>query len=229
MEQNKTGRYLKYAFGEIVLVVIGILIALQLNNWNEHRKLKTEEIKILTEMKSALESDGIDIQANIREHELAANSCTILGRAIAEGLPYHDSLSIHFSRALNTTRFVHTSGPYETLKIKGPDLVENDSLRLLLSDYYDKWVGYQINLQNNSSRDFELAKERQFELFKNFDLGNGDNGIIPVNYAALRENQYYKSWLGYTHDLRQWEATNFHRLKQKSEKIIQLIDQEINE
>ncbi len=35
MEKNKTGKYFKYAIGEIVLVVIGILIALQINNWNE--------------------------------------------------------------------------------------------------------------------------------------------------------------------------------------------------
>ena len=40
MEKNKTGKYFKYAIGEIVLVVIGILIALQINNWNEDRKVK---------------------------------------------------------------------------------------------------------------------------------------------------------------------------------------------
>ena len=39
MEKNKTGKYLKYAIGEIILVVIGILVALQINNWNETRKL----------------------------------------------------------------------------------------------------------------------------------------------------------------------------------------------
>ncbi len=38
--ENKTGQYLKYALGEIILVVIGILIALSINNWNEHRKEK---------------------------------------------------------------------------------------------------------------------------------------------------------------------------------------------
>ena len=37
--ENKTGKYFKYAIGEIVLVVIGILIALQINNWNENRKI----------------------------------------------------------------------------------------------------------------------------------------------------------------------------------------------
>ena len=41
--ENKTGKYLKYAIGEIVLVVIGILIALSINNWNENRKLENNK------------------------------------------------------------------------------------------------------------------------------------------------------------------------------------------
>ena len=45
--ENKTGKYLKYAIGEIALVVIGILIALQINNWNETQKQNREEISIL--------------------------------------------------------------------------------------------------------------------------------------------------------------------------------------
>ncbi|MGB5403831.1 MAG: DUF6090 family protein, partial [Robiginitalea sp.] len=44
MEKNNTGKYLKYAIGEIVLVVIGILIALQLNAWKEEIEAK-EELK----------------------------------------------------------------------------------------------------------------------------------------------------------------------------------------
>ena len=41
MEINKTGKYVKYAIGEIVLVVIGILIAVNINNWNENRISRT--------------------------------------------------------------------------------------------------------------------------------------------------------------------------------------------
>ena len=48
--EGKTLNYLKYAIGEIVLVVIGILIALQVNNWNEKRKLNTERIKLVKEL-----------------------------------------------------------------------------------------------------------------------------------------------------------------------------------
>ena len=53
LNQNKTSRYFKYALGEIILVVFGILIALQINTWNENRKAANEETKIL----KALQAD----------------------------------------------------------------------------------------------------------------------------------------------------------------------------
>ena len=221
MEKNKTGKYFKYAIGEIILVVIGILIALQINDWNEKRKLKSEEIKLLKEMKSALTSDKEDIISNISEHLSAAKSCSILINHISNKLPYNDSLDFHFANSLNTTRFNHTSSPYETLKIKGPDLIENDSLRVVLGEYYDKWVGYQFELQKSSLQSFDLAKERQFELF------NFAGKITPVDYNQLVKNNYYYSWLTYTRGQRQWEFQNFNNLNKKNKQLIELIDNEI--
>jgi ABC-type multidrug transport system fused ATPase/permease subunit len=52
--ENKTGKYLKYAIGEIVLVVIGILIALQINNWNEIQKANKNEVELLNSLKKEL-------------------------------------------------------------------------------------------------------------------------------------------------------------------------------
>ena len=51
LSEGKTGKYLKYAIGEIVLVVIGILIALQINNWNEQRKTNNKEQNLLNALK----------------------------------------------------------------------------------------------------------------------------------------------------------------------------------
>ena len=48
LSEGNTGKYLKYAIGEILLVVIGILIALQVNTWNEKRKLKSGDPQNLT-------------------------------------------------------------------------------------------------------------------------------------------------------------------------------------
>ena len=62
MEKNKTGKYFKYAIGEIVLVVIGILIALQINEWNNERnKNKAEEI-IITQLKGDLRKLQIELE-----------------------------------------------------------------------------------------------------------------------------------------------------------------------
>lgn len=224
MEQNKTARYLKYAIGEIVLVVIGILLALQINNWNERNKMKGEEIKLLKETRSALMSDREDILSNIAEHLSASNSCAILINQISNNLPYHDSLDLHFANALNTTRFAHTSSPYETLKMRGPDLIENDSLRVMLGDYYDKWVGYQFELQNTTQREFELAKERQFELFKSMEFWDK---MHPVDYESLVKSEYYNSWLTYTQGMRDWEWKRFQILDEKIEQLLILIDTEI--
>ena len=52
IEKNQMGKYFKYAIGEILLVVIGILIALQINNWNEERKdrkLEKNYVELLTQ------------------------------------------------------------------------------------------------------------------------------------------------------------------------------------
>ena len=57
--ENKTGKYLKYAIGEIVLVVIGILIALQINNWNENRKSNNARIYYSHALIADLQKDSI--------------------------------------------------------------------------------------------------------------------------------------------------------------------------
>jgi len=57
--ENKTGKYFKYAVGEIVLVVIGILIALQINNWNEKRKLQNETNTYLNQKLENLKEDRL--------------------------------------------------------------------------------------------------------------------------------------------------------------------------
>lgn len=55
MEQNKTRTYILYAVGEIMLVVMGILIALQVNNWNEERVRLADERELLINLKTDFE------------------------------------------------------------------------------------------------------------------------------------------------------------------------------
>lgn len=67
LSEGKTGKYLKYAVGEIILVVIGILLALQLNNWNEQRKLKVQEVELLNYALENIERDSILISDVLKE------------------------------------------------------------------------------------------------------------------------------------------------------------------
>ena len=63
LSDGKTGKYFKYAIGEIILVVIGILIALQVNNWNEIEKSKSESNRLLIDLKLELEKDIEDFKS----------------------------------------------------------------------------------------------------------------------------------------------------------------------
>ncbi|MFH6769752.1 DUF6090 family protein [Gaetbulibacter aquiaggeris] len=67
--ENKTTNYLKYAIGEIILVIIGILIALSINNWNEHRKLKIEEHNSLIDLRSEIVSNIEALTKTIVSHQ----------------------------------------------------------------------------------------------------------------------------------------------------------------
>ena len=72
METGKTRKYFKYAIGEIILVVIGILIALQINNWNENRKLNEQRKELISNLITDFKDAGeaIDLAVKKREDEL---------------------------------------------------------------------------------------------------------------------------------------------------------------
>jgi hypothetical protein len=77
---NINSKYLKYALGEIVLVVLGILIALSINNWNEQRKIRIAEQHILQNLRTELVLNIKNLETDISYHELAhACSFELLG------------------------------------------------------------------------------------------------------------------------------------------------------
>jgi len=67
LSEGKTGKYLKYAFGEIVLVMVGILLALQVNNWNELRKKEKAEIQLYHKIIADLNTEYAVIERKIRD------------------------------------------------------------------------------------------------------------------------------------------------------------------
>ena len=74
LTENKFSKYFLYAIGEIVLVVIGILIALQINNWNQNQSDRKKEVTILEELKKEFEENSIRYEETIKGQTFALNS-----------------------------------------------------------------------------------------------------------------------------------------------------------
>ncbi|MCK5400706.1 MAG: hypothetical protein KAJ28_03655 [Flavobacteriaceae bacterium] len=118
INENKTSKYLKYAIGEIVFVVIGILIALQINTWNENRKAKHEETKILT----VLQADFKVSKARIEETMVSQQRVLDYSKRLMqihdseEEFKNGDSLSIMInSGALSWWRAEPVTGAYNAM------------------------------------------------------------------------------------------------------------------
>ena len=73
--ENRVAKYLRYAIDEILMVVIGILMALQINNWNENRKEAIFEQKVLKEIQSSLADNITFFKRGTRRNNSAIYSC----------------------------------------------------------------------------------------------------------------------------------------------------------
>ncbi|TYA54315.1 DUF6090 family protein [Formosa maritima] len=139
MEQNKTGKYLKYAIGEIILVVIGILIALQINNWNEERKSIRASRDYLSEIKKDLVTDTLNMNRVIR---LVTKSLPVEIWAL-QNVTYKPSQADSLHSIFN--QFYYAMGieqrSYQKLQNSGTSIVGFDSISNKLTTYHTTTSG----------------------------------------------------------------------------------------
>jgi hypothetical protein len=135
LTENKFSKYLLYAIGEIILVVIGILIALQINNWNQTKILKIEEIKSLKALKSEFQVNLLEFD-NTHAHQLNRNDAInqILFSDISNySLSSLDSLYLNAN--FNWT-YNPSFGIYNSLINSGKiQLISNDTLKNKISRF----------------------------------------------------------------------------------------------
>ncbi|MCB0818869.1 MAG: hypothetical protein KDB77_15265, partial [Flavobacteriales bacterium] len=93
LAENKFSRYLVYAIGEIFLVVIGILIALQINNWNADRHLLQKEIDILKAFDQQSQSDLAVFDECLNFYAESERAIDVILYHLENNLPYNDSLN----------------------------------------------------------------------------------------------------------------------------------------
>jgi Family of unknown function (DUF6090) len=116
LSEGKTGKYLKYAIGEIILVVIGILIALSINNWNEIRKQSKSEKEFITSVKNDLKQDKAFIQLIVEIIKPRLEAYKALNSDLANlynnDRKSLDSIFHHYFKSQRT--FYPISGSYES-------------------------------------------------------------------------------------------------------------------
>ncbi len=131
--QGRTSRFIL----EIFSIFLGVTIAFLANHWNEQRKERILEEKILQGIYDELEADMRDIENNIRGHELCINAIHQWTRFIEHQPVDFDSLGLNFSRLYRDYISVANTSAYETLKSRGLEVVSNDELRSRIVALYD--------------------------------------------------------------------------------------------
>ena len=175
--ENKTSKYFKYAIGEIFLVVIGILIALQINNWNENNKSRNTEKYVLNEVASNLKEDAIILKEIIDQRNITKVSVANMLEYLIKDSINKDSLENDMINFLTFERYFPINNAYEILKSKGLQL-SNNKLTTKISRYYD----YEQKKVNRSILDIEKAILNILE----------DNSGIPRFIESLALNDYIK-------------------------------------
>jgi len=163
--EGKTSKYLKYAIGEIILVVIGILIALSINTHTENKKDREFELKMLKEIKTALISDKAHFEAMAKRMEVLKNRVDFFLNHIAEQKNMNDSLHDKIFGLNMGISMQFNNGAYSAIKATGIDKISKDSLRNSLIYFYDfefpNFISRLEHFNRSSDRDIDAIVSLQ--------------------------------------------------------------------
>lgn len=187
LSENKFSKYLIYASGEIILIVIGILIALQINNWNQNRKDKIAESHILQEIKGSISTDIKQLKSRIELAKEDIHSANILLNHIENNVPYNDSLNKHYWVITTTKNKIFTPqiSAYKVLESKGVDLISNDQLKKQILDLYNiEYPTLEYEYENYHQNIHDYGRPIARSLF----IAGDNNTLIPIDYKSLYSN-----------------------------------------
>ena len=237
--ENKTGkpawpvgRYFKYAIGEIVLVVIGILIALQINNWNQNR------INSITEAKY-LNSIAKELKLNSQFNKLLITnrfSKKVEGLKLAKKYCENEILVTDTLEFLNSVSFGGVfSGGYdfgtrsaydELINTGNLQLIRKDTLKSTIAQYYVYISAIKERAKVHSSRFSSYTSElRPFNTENPDDISKYDQIEMMESFKTVEFRKLVDLELSYTYKVRDYirNANSFN------ERTIELIKQELND
>lgn len=232
---NKFTKYLLYAIGEIVLVVIGILIALQINTWNDNRNSKTKEIEILRKL-------NVDLNNN-RDELLSVvyyiKKSNAAGKKILEHLKNSqkttDSLKLWAELFPLSDIFNNANTTYKNVENSNENIISNDSLRLKITLIYER------DFQNVHKREKRAVENKLYEYReeagKYFKTGKAFFKFIeatelaintPTNFPQLKTSESYKNALVELYNCRLLRLFQLKKTMKRLDALIKEIDDEIS-
>ncbi len=195
LSERKTEKYLKYAVGEIILVVIGILIALSINNWNEQRKESILELEMLNGLSNDLANNKVKITNMIsRDSLIIDGNQHLLTLLKDDNSDFNDSLQFNFGNINRYDVFFPQAMAYESLKSKGFHTLRNDSLRTNIIELYDEIYFINSHIRELKSKIYtgsiEMMNKR---LFTTKDI----NHKVPNNFKELKKDTEFLNTLSH--------------------------------
>ena len=235
LAEGKTGKYINYAIGEIVLVVIGILIALSINNWNESRKNKLTESEYYCKLLADFELDRQNIAVLYEESEHKIEISKRLLLELNNKNKDKSYLLNNYLQGLRTNAFVSSKVAMTDIVSSGKlNLLTNDSLKNDLLRYYGELDKLLYQLEINQSKSLErvflyddhLQFGGQYFEYVEKSLGKEILQTLPVNNWHLdSESKYYKQ---FQNDL-VFFVTMSEREKQHFDNILKAMESTYNQ
>ena len=227
IKDHKYFKYSQYVIGEIFIVTIGILIAIQFNNWNTQRKSILKEIEALQNIKLSMTKDSEYRQLTIKINKEVKNSLEYIIDHMEKDLPYEVSLKYHFRSITKDYGLEYDYSSYESLKTIGFGLISNDSLKSNIISYYSYAEYWGSQGPERYTNMLERASESIF--IKHFDEAwNRQNGMIPTDYELLKKDKEFRYFLKTLRNQNFWMIENpIDIITDKFIKISAEIDEEL--
>lgn len=224
LAENKFSKYVLYAIGEIVLVVIGILIALWINNWNTTKKLDERELVLLSELKLNLETNLENLEKDIITQIKGAKHIDSLLYHLDHRLPYTNSIPVHLKHGDFAPDVILTSSAFETLKSSGLGLIQSDSLRRQIINLFE--VSYPWLMQETKRLEDQVWPAVVVPM-KQKHLRAIDGYLTPVDYDNMLNDKEFINMWSFRRAMRNNSTEQKREASQKTVDVIHFIEMEL--
>jgi len=229
LAEGKTANYIKYAIGEIVLVVIGILIALQINNWNQDRIDRKNEMKLLKEITNDLDITIADLENTMINVKQRFDSTIVFLEYIDAQIPFENKMSSAYEYMNGPRWFYPRTITYENLKSNGITKITNDSIKIKLAEVFGQKL---IRIKDIEGRMLELLWDLNQEL-KNVSVykeinHSGETDLIPEHFESFKNNKsLVNSIIGFN-NRRNLALIIYKNYRESVLELKRLIEEELN-